>query len=452
MSSRAVVPEPVAVRVAPARAPILQRAANGGASIGGVPSSVHSTLQSPGSPLDSGTRAAMESRFGHDFSQVRVHNDAVAAISAHDVGARAYTVGQDVVFGAGHFVPDTPDGQHLLAHELAHTIQQHGLQRAPDLISTDQGPEYHRLEREAESAAAAAMQGVPIGAIQSTGQATLSKAGPNPPSPPPPVAPPPPATPAPPSTPAAPASAAPLVVQTAYMTTSHVATPEAGASNGGKTEESYVVDKLFVPTSKGQTGYQRYQSAAGGALQTVLTMSGTQVQESAAWQQRDDTETLKATWLQARGLSPGAAADAAWISAGGLTRFPVCATGTGQMDHIIELQLGGSGNAENIQPLEGDRNRDSGGALKYQIWGLAHLLAEQAPPASRPKQIRLRFAGVDQMASRLAVTLSADIPSVVPGSKPQLKHGANCLSIAQAMTENLAGGAGAAAGASCRRT
>jgi outer membrane protein OmpA-like peptidoglycan-associated protein len=66
----------------------------------------------------------MSARFGHDFTKVRIHDDAQAAESARDIGARAYTIGDDIVFGAGTFAPSTPDGQHLLAHELTHVVQQ----------------------------------------------------------------------------------------------------------------------------------------------------------------------------------------------------------------------------------------------------------------------------------------------------------------------------------------
>ncbi|MGD8590011.1 MAG: DUF4157 domain-containing protein [Chromatiales bacterium] len=89
-----------------------------------APSIVHDVLQSPGHSLDSMTRAFMEPRFGHDFSQVRVHTDTKAAKSAQAVNALAYTVGQDVVFGAGQFSPGTASGLRLLAHELTHVIQQ----------------------------------------------------------------------------------------------------------------------------------------------------------------------------------------------------------------------------------------------------------------------------------------------------------------------------------------
>jgi len=85
-----------------------------------APSSVHEVLRSPGQPLDSTTRSFMEPRFGHDFSDVRVHTGSAAAESARAVGATAYTVGRDIVFSGG----TGPDRRALLAHELAHVLQQ----------------------------------------------------------------------------------------------------------------------------------------------------------------------------------------------------------------------------------------------------------------------------------------------------------------------------------------
>jgi hypothetical protein len=140
--------------------------------VGDVPPIVQEVLRSPGQPLDAATRAVMEPRFGHDFSrvpshiaaqskltisqpgdrfeqeaertaarvtstvpqpgrghdfsEVRVHTDARAAESARAVGARAYAVGRDVVFGAGQYAPGGREGRRLMAHELAHVVQQHG--------------------------------------------------------------------------------------------------------------------------------------------------------------------------------------------------------------------------------------------------------------------------------------------------------------------------------------
>ena len=77
-----------------------------------------------GHTLDMGTRTFMESRFGHDFGDVRIHTGVAAAESARSIGAIAYTVGSDIVFGAGRYAPDTSEGRWLLSHELTHTIQQ----------------------------------------------------------------------------------------------------------------------------------------------------------------------------------------------------------------------------------------------------------------------------------------------------------------------------------------
>jgi hypothetical protein len=117
----------------------VQRAASGEAA-SNAPASVDTTLESPGQPLDSATRSFMEARFGVDFSQVRVHNDVGAASSAQDISAYAYTVGDDIVFGSGQYAPDTPAGRRLLAHELAHVVQQGGARRGIQRYDMDNAP------------------------------------------------------------------------------------------------------------------------------------------------------------------------------------------------------------------------------------------------------------------------------------------------------------------------
>src|SRR5688500_9541466 len=74
---------------------------------------VESVLASPGAPLERRTRSAMEARFAHDFSDVRVHTDSRAAESARSIDAAAYTYRRDVVFGAGRYRPGTSDGDRL---------------------------------------------------------------------------------------------------------------------------------------------------------------------------------------------------------------------------------------------------------------------------------------------------------------------------------------------------
>jgi hypothetical protein len=123
-----------------------------------------------GEPLHEGTRGFMESRFGEDFSEVRVHTDAQAGESARGLNADAYTSGRDIYFAPGMYAPASPAGQRLLAHELAHTIQQdRGI--ATQEIATKSHAEIvvgeadHPLEHEADRAAAAALNATPHSAV-----------------------------------------------------------------------------------------------------------------------------------------------------------------------------------------------------------------------------------------------------------------------------------------------
>src|ERR1043166_1182935 len=82
------------------------------------------SLPSAGETLPESTRELMESRLGERFDDVRIHIDEEAAARARDVGANAYTIGRDIYFGKGNYAPHDPQGQRLIAHELAHVIQQ----------------------------------------------------------------------------------------------------------------------------------------------------------------------------------------------------------------------------------------------------------------------------------------------------------------------------------------
>jgi hypothetical protein len=136
----------------------LQRSPTSGSEPMKAPPIVGDVLRSPGQPLDRATRAFFELRFGHDFNRVRIHTDSQAAESARAINALAYTVGRDVVFGAGGFDPSTDCGKRLLAHELAHTIQQdRGIQRKDHSISLAAPSD--SSEYEADASAEAVMQG-----------------------------------------------------------------------------------------------------------------------------------------------------------------------------------------------------------------------------------------------------------------------------------------------------
>lgn len=106
---------------------------------------------SPGEALPESTRELMESRLGERFDDVRIHTDEEAAGKALDVGANAYTIGRDIYFGKGNYAPHDREGQRLIAHELAHVIQQNHAatgdrELAHDAVSTD-----NAAEREAQT-------------------------------------------------------------------------------------------------------------------------------------------------------------------------------------------------------------------------------------------------------------------------------------------------------------
>ena len=111
-------------------------------------------LSGSGRPLGPDTRRLMENRFGQSFSDVRVHDHAGAARASSALDAQAYTIGAHIAFGAGRYRPDTPEGRGLLAHELAHSLQQRGETALP-------GPARDKAaaERQAHAMAGAAARG-----------------------------------------------------------------------------------------------------------------------------------------------------------------------------------------------------------------------------------------------------------------------------------------------------
>ncbi|MCK4791236.1 MAG: DUF4157 domain-containing protein [Desulfobacteraceae bacterium] len=138
---------------------VLQRRATNQAEPATVPPIVHEVLRSSGQPLDVTTRAFMEPRFGHDFSQVRVHTDARAARSAKAVNALAYTVGNDIVFDKGQYSPDTNEGNRILAHELSHVLQQKTYQE-PLQTKLSISESANAAERQADDTADAVVFGI----------------------------------------------------------------------------------------------------------------------------------------------------------------------------------------------------------------------------------------------------------------------------------------------------
>ncbi len=141
-------------------------------------STVHDVVSSGGGEaLDTDTRSDMEARLGADFSDVRVHTGSAAHESAADVGARAYTVGSNVVFQRDAYDPGSHEGRTTLAHELTHVVQQRqgpvdGTETAGGIRVSDPSD---RFEREA-SANAERVMAQPVAPVESTGTGTAGPA------------------------------------------------------------------------------------------------------------------------------------------------------------------------------------------------------------------------------------------------------------------------------------
>ncbi len=390
---------------AKARLP-LQRRATGHDHGGDIPPIVNDVLASPGRPLDAPTRDFMESRFGHDFGDVRIHDDGPAAESAHTVNAHAYTVGQDIAFASGKYDPHSESGKHLLAHELAHTVQQRGLQRsAVDGVSLSSGAEYARLEHDADAAASAVMSGGAVALHRSATSPLLSRA-------------------------AATEKVTPPKSKKSKVKQSksgkHKVTPTEGfEARGGKVEE-FEVDVFYLPPVKGPAAKSEYEAIAGQKLETVVALNGSGRTKTALWQKREPTDELRARWLGKLGWTD-ASKDDLWKRAGGDAEFPKVRGATCQMDHIVELQLGGDNTNENIQPLEAEPNRKSGGDIRTQLESLAVAVAEDSELANDDiTEVKLRFG---------AVKLAPGAVQSVTAKCPPTKAQATCLTVERCAKE-----------------
>jgi hypothetical protein len=372
--------------------PVLQRYAAATVE-GSVPPVVHSVLASPGRPLDPPTRAFMEPRFGHDFSQVRVHTDAQAAESARAVNAHAYTVGQDVVFGAGKYQPETHGGRRLLAHELAHTIQQRGLQRSASDRSL-RAAENVQLEREAESAAnAVALDGPAAPVATRLAAPVLSRA----------------------------ADDSPNLTKEQKQTLKDAGFAEMEKPPKGVTaiRRFKVLGAFQLPATKGPVKDAWQARADGGGLESIIDVTGEP--KSVLKQERPATDMLRKIWLSKVGWPEGKEADKNWKAAGGdSANFepPKAGGDTCQMDHIIELQAGGTNIKENMQALDASENASSGSTIRGYLSGKAKELRD-AVPELKLKEVILHWEKVQQQGAAICKACCKVEQKAVAGSKVQ---------------------------------
>jgi len=370
-----------------------------------LPLIVRRVLDTPGDPLDFATRTEMESRFGHSFRDVRIHTDAMAAESARSEYAHAYTVGEHIVFGSGQYRPETTEGKHLLAHELAHTIQQHGLQKAGS-IPTDTSGDYQHLEREADRAAQTVMHrpptpGAPVSPARAAAPRLSREASTKATSPG--------------------TDSANKEDQDSWISVKK-GTPlgKAGVSEIArlKSYSDLVAVKMLapfkVPKKKGPKAIDLWKAQAdAGALQSIMAPGSSEPKTSAALkQERLDTDDLRDLWLMKLGWKKGATANRLWKAAAKKANLPAATSTfrpstkvgaqTCDIDHILELQFGGNNVAQNLQVLDSSPNRSSGaliGAfLRETAYGVRQALKEKDPTTSKDKvkttTIRLQFDSV----------------------------------------------------------
>lgn len=348
----------------------------GGDGFGGP--AVDAVMATAGHPLAEPVRSEMEAGFGADFSRVRIHDDAMAAHAADAIDARAFALGEHIAFAGGHYDPASDAGRHLLAHELAHVVQQG---RGGTTVQTS-GAATGVLEREADVAADAVLAGRTAPMLSAAGprvaRAPATAATPQPPAPQP---------------------GATATILAGSPQQSYVVTLVSAPANIPEVTEPFVevtVDRFHLPPTKGVRALAAYQLAPRAPLVRVPKDKGAR---ASLKQDREPTLDLRDNWLQ-RVHWPKDQADVQWRAAGGDTPFPRAGGAVCHMDHVVELQLGGSGQPLNIQALDAAPNMDSGRRIRTNLADLSARIANSKAlglaRAGGDIQLKMRFLDVVQ--------------------------------------------------------
>ncbi|HEY0408498.1 MAG TPA: DUF4157 domain-containing protein [Pyrinomonadaceae bacterium] len=392
--------------------PLQRRAANNESGPApSIPPVVHDVLNSPGRPLDAQTRSFMEPRFGHDFGGVRVHTDSRAAESARAVSAHAYTVGNNIVFDSGKYNPRSESGQHLLAHELTHTIQQQGMQRsAAGDLHLDSASKFAGLEREADTVASHVMNTAapaPLPVTSNLRTPVISRQ-PN-------------------------TERDWTGVRNRQITANSrnftVDREQAGpGTQPGSVPRSvaFRVDPFYLPASKGDVLDAWNQKASANALESTLNfeVSDSQPFTSLAQSRAPATaptgteSSLTENWLLKQRW-PSSCAGSLWHRAGGDPRrgtanapvapnstvavnaFPFVSGTRCHVDHIVDLQLSGSNVPSNLQMLDEGNNVDAGREIREQLRQLSIAIRDTFwPSGARPTEIVLHFQSVRRVGGQ----------------------------------------------------
>ncbi len=307
-----------------------------------LPADVTSVIQrkGEGSPLNTGARSFMESRLGHDFSNVRTHTDAAASQAARQLHAQAFTAGRDIYFGAGRFQPGTREGQKLLAHELTHVVQQRSGAVGPPSSKPIIDTPGDVFEQQADAAGEAVVRG------EVTPRSVLGRAP---------------------------------AVQRA---------PDDGLKGKMREEIEVPVDEpLKVPALKAsprdKNNLKELYTKAAGAKALRSTHAGRSTEEGTS------TETLWNKWVSTRPfpfVHPKTKKKIDKDEMIELKKNAKC-----QVDHIIELQVGGADDPNNMRLLNGGRNMHAGSIIAGQLKSLMSKLktSEEEKPILRFDKVEI---------------------------------------------------------------
>jgi hypothetical protein len=360
----------------------VQRKARNGESGGANLAATQAPIFSGGGrPLPDTVRSEMEGRFGQSLAPVRIHDDARAHDSAAALGAKAYAAGDHVVFGRGQFAPETPAGRTLLAHELAHTLQQGGVQLKAEgalPVGADQ-----RLEAEADAAASAVISGGPVPSLTRIAAPMIqrvaeSAATPVTPAPPPAIA-----------TSGGPTNDLPAGLESL----DEKPTRGVGATS---VVAALAVFEMPLPKGKGEWVKKIYAEAAkSGRLSFMPIIPKTGNIQS--FKEEEDRSFYRSAWLNNYGFKNfkelGVAINASdkpeTVTARAkpnvvtvIEGFLKGNQGGLDIDHVVEKQLQGTSIPSNLQLLVGAKNQAAGREANKK---LVKLVQDVRQPQYRPR-------------------------------------------------------------------
>lgn len=363
-------------------------------ALGGLGAMMAPPIVDAGRPLDPATRQTMESGFGRDFGNIRVHDDARAHDNARSLGARAYAAGDHLTFGEGHYRPETAMGQALIAHELAHTVQQGGVQMKAD------GPlpaaADAQLESQADRAAEAVTGGRTAPALSRIGAPAVFRAV------------------DPPTTGGTATKAANQAAVQGLPSNWKIVEPNP--PNPGTERLVVEVSGFQLPEVKGRGKWVQevYDAHKPNRLifSPLLRGKGATAEDySVVAAYKEGSEKYKDIWLAKYGFTSLKQVREAFINAGkGKSADPAVAAlvkhkkvaailagfasdkltpAKCDIDHIVEKQLQGSSEPRNLQLLGSAKNQESGRETYRKLVGLVEQL--KGTPYGGVRELQFRF-------------------------------------------------------------